>query len=259
MKKKVERIAGKFAEIISGWNNVEAIILGEAAEIETIDPYFNINLDIYYLGNLLPRNDRKEKLKLGIMLETSLIFPEDKFLVEDLPVRVRYKETARFGLILKRIEDRLWVFRDSGTNMFYRLTRGQVLFSKNDWLKTIQKRLEKPPEDFWEIIMDSTRFSIEFYLNDLDAAVYRNDRLFYLHSAASFIKSMCSFLFAYNKQFEPSSRMLYERVKALSRLPDEFIGRFESFLRHDMELPPKRKREIARLMAKSILSLQYRF
>ena len=97
MKKKVERIAGKFAEIISGWNNVEAIILGEAAEIETIDPYFNINLDIYYLGNLLPRNDRKEKLKLGIMLETSLIFPEDKFLVEDLPVRVGWKSRRRIS------------------------------------------------------------------------------------------------------------------------------------------------------------------
>ena len=255
MQKKVEQISGQLVHCISQWEGIEAIVLGEAAEIKTLDPYFNINLDVYHRGNLLPANDRKERFKNPAAFEAYPVYPMDRFLVKKLPVRIRYLDTARFDLLLKRIDDRLWAFRESGTDIFYRIENGQVLFQKSDWLQNTRERLSHLSDHFWNLIRDVTRMSVEYYLNDIDAAVFRNDNLFYLLSAEGFIHSLCSFLFALNRRFEPSGRMLYEKVMSLPKLPDEFNGRFESFIRPDNELPPERKREIAELLAKSIIPM----
>ncbi|MBA7681433.1 hypothetical protein ES703_89771 [subsurface metagenome] len=255
MQIKVAKVSKQLADIISGWEGIEAIVLGEAAEIKTLDPYFNIYLDVYHRGNLLPVNDRKLRLQNPVTFATALTFPEDRFLINDLPVRIRYQDMARFDLILKRIEDKLWVYRESGTCIFYRIENGQVLFQKSGWLDKIRGKLSELSEHFWEVILESTGVSVEYYLNDLNAAVFRNDNLYYLISASCFIRSMCSFLFALNRCFEPSGRMAYEKVKGLPKLPDEFAGRFESFLRDAPELPAQRKREIAELLARSILSM----
>jgi hypothetical protein len=58
-----------------------------------------------------------------------------------------------------------------------------------------------------------------------------------------------------NGEYEPSHRAFFSRVGELTTLPDDFSGRFESFLRPDSELPPARKYEIAKLIAKSIVML----
>ncbi len=256
MQRKVEKISGQLAEIISSWNGIEAIVLGEAAKIITIDPYFNIIMDVYHKGNLLPAGDRREQFQNAAAFDTALVYPEDRFLMNELPVRIRYQDTARFDMILERIENKLWVYRESGTRMFYRIQNGQILFQKSNWLENIMKKLSSFSDHFWEVILESTRISVEYYLSDLSAAVFRNDYLFYLISSSAFLNSMCSYLFALNRCFEPSGRMLYESVKSLPRLPDEFLGRFESFLREDPVLPPERKREIAVLVAKSIISMK---
>ena len=253
MQRKAGRISRKLADIISGWGGIETILIGEAAEIKTIDPYFNINLDVYHMGSLLPANDRKQRLQNPVAFDTTPVFPEDRFLVQDLPVRIRYQDTARFGLLLNRIDNQLWVYRESGTYLFYRIENGQVLFQKSNWLENTRKKLSNLSDQFWKVILMATRASVSYYLNDMRAAVFRNDNLFYLLSATGFMRSMCSFLFALNRSFEPSGRMLYEKVKSLSKVPDEFIGRFESFLRENPEMPLERKREIAELLAKSII------
>ena len=256
MQRKVAKISKQLTEVISSWDGVEAIVLGEAAEIRTLDPYFNIILDVYHMGNLLPVNDRREQFQHPAAFDTALVYPEDRFLMNDLPVRIRYQDTARFDLILNRIDNRLWVYRESGTCMFYRIQNGQILFQKSNWLENIKKKLSRFSDHFWDVVLESTRISVEYYLSDLNAAVFRNDYLFYLISSAAFLKSMCSYLFALNRCFEPSGRMIYEKVKNLPELPDEFLGRFESFLREDPALPPERKREIAELVAKSIISMK---
>ena len=74
-------------------------------------------------------------------------------------------------------------------------------------------------------------------------------------SAANFIKYACAVLFMENGEFEPSHRGYLAHMNSLKTLPDDFSGRFESFLRPDSELPPARKYEIAKLIARSIVSL----
>jgi hypothetical protein len=100
--------------------------------------------------------------------------------------------------------------------------------------------------------MEAARFSLDHYLNGIGAAVYRADNLYYQISASGFCQSLCSYVFALNKRLEPTGRLLHDHIKELEVLPDEFLGRFESFIRPDAKLPPERKFEVAKLLAKSI-------
>jgi hypothetical protein len=255
VQKKVETISAQLRNIIVAWGGIEAIVLGEAAETKTLDPYFSISLDVYHTGGLPPAEARKTAFQDSLAFETAPVMPEDRFLLQDLPVRILYQETGRFDLLLKRIEDRLWVYREAGTNFFHRIVNGQVLHQHGEWLDQIKTQLSELSDHFWGVIRDTTRVSIGYYLNDLHAAVFRNDTLFYTLALAGFVRQVCSFLFAVNHCFEPPGRMLYERVLGLARLPDGFAGRFESLLRDDPEMSPDRKREIAELLTKSILPM----
>ena len=256
MQRKVVGISKQLAGVISQWEGVDAVLLGETAEIGTLDPYFSISLDVYQRGNLPSASDRKSQFLNPVGFSTTFFTQEDRFLMMDLPVRIRYQDIARFDQLLQRIDDQLWAFHESGTTSFYRLQNGQVLHSKSGWLGEAQKRLARLPDHFWKVVGEESLKGVSNALSDLNPAVFRNDRLFTLLSSAAFCYSICSFLFALNKRFEPPGRRLYEKVTSLPLQPDEFKGRFESFLREDPELPAERKREIAELLAKSVTAMQ---
>jgi hypothetical protein len=119
----------------------------------------------------------------------------------------------------------------------------------------MRKKLENLPPSFWNLLRYAFQARMEHYLSDLGAAVLRGDELFFLISTAGFVRSTCSVLFAVNRCFEPSPRLLAGQVKGLPVLPDTFEGRFDSILRSGSDLSPAKKREIAELLAKNILNL----
>ena len=168
---------------------------------------------------------------------------------------VSYYRIDRLDSILTRAEERLWAVRESGTKMLYRLQNGHPLDESSDWLRLARARLQQLPDSFWQSIMVSTRAAMEVDLRYVSAAVHRGDDLIYVSAAATFLHNVISFLFAYNRQFEPSGCLLQARLQELPQLPDGFLGRLESFVRTDQELSPERKREIAELIARSVVEL----
>jgi len=255
LQRRVEAISRKLAELIAPWAGIEAVILGEAAEVKTFDPYFTIPFDVFYSSILPEGEERKRLLRSPPAFDTMPAFTEDRFLVDELPVRIRYGDTHSFDRQMDRVQSRQWVFHDAGTHLFYRVLNGQVLFQSSDWLERVRQRLRDLPEHFWKSILDSARLTTAYYLNDVRAAVTHNDGLFFILSLGNFLRGVCSFLFAVNRSFEPSPRRIGEKVKELPRLPDGFGGRFDSLLREDPELPPERKRQIAELLAKSLIAM----
>ncbi len=255
MKRKVERISRDLSARLSSFAGVDSIALAETVGDDLVDPYFFLSLDVYYRG-LLP--DEKERQKLfsdAGAFESSSVAAKDRFLIEDLPIRIEYKDMARIDDILGKIERNLWVFRQTGTYMFYRLENGSVLTKKSDWIEKTRSALTRLPDSFWRLLANSSRATMEHYLSDYAAAVVRQDQLFSLISAAGFIKSCCSTLFVLNQKFEPSGRLLYDRVSSLPILPEHFKARFESFLSDDPDFTPTRKREIAEHIAASIFRM----
>ena len=176
----------------------------------------------------------------------------------ELPVRIEYKSVERIeeltAIVLRSGSD-LWKVRDSGTYVFYRLVNCRPLFQRSDWHVGISGKLSTLGDDFWSRMRSFYQSTMDHYLADFGAAIVQNDAFHYMISSANFIKYACSALFMENGLFEPSHRGYLDQVNALKTIPDDFAGRFESFLRPDSELPPQRKYEIALLIARSIISL----
>ncbi|MBN1687157.1 MAG: DUF4037 domain-containing protein, partial [Spirochaetales bacterium] len=237
------------------WDGVDCILLAETPKSDDYDPYFFISLDVYYRGRLPDVDDRQRQFSDAGAFESSSVASKDRFLLEDIPVRVEYKDMGRIDEILQRTKDNMWVFRQTGTYMFHRLETGKVLYAESEWIETIRGDLKALPDTFWALLVQSSRATMEHYLSDLMTSVIQENNLYYLISSAGFIKSYLSLLFVANRRFEPSARKLYETVWELKELPENFKGRFESFLRDSPDFPPSRKMELAELMARSILPM----
>ena len=255
MKTQVQRISHDYAQILSRWPNVSAVLVGEAAETETLDPYFIIDLFVFYEKELPDDQARCRALGDPAAFETVPQEINDRFLVDALPVSISYYQQARIEALLTRAAEPAWVLRESGTVMLYRVGHGEIAFSAGDWLTRMRKRSLDLPDRFWASLKDSSRRAFDMELRHIGAAVHRGDNLFFLASSWRFSHAVLSFLFAHNRRFELSGRQLYEQMSTLQEVPDGFLGRFQSVLRQEGELSMGRKREVAELIARSLLPL----
>jgi hypothetical protein len=255
MQRKVQAISQRLAETLSEWPEVEAVVLGEAAESWILDPYFVIPLDVYHHFELPPGSERRALFGSPPAFESLPGLSQDRFLISDLPVRVRYQEVGRFVELLDRIEAQRWVFHDAPPGLFHRLVNGQPLYRRTAWVGECRDRLNRLPDHYWNVLQEGSKRSFAYALTDLQAAAMREDSLFFALSLSRFLLGLLSFLFALNRRFEPPARLLSKNLTGLARLPDGFGGRFESLLREEPELTRERKCEIAGLLARSVLAM----
>ena len=259
MKFKTKLLVDRFASIISQWPGVECVALNEAALPDTLDPYFALIMDIYYRDAIPGVEERHKSYGEDLeAFETSANESKDRFLVGDIPIRLEYKSVRMIEGLVSIADTKLeslWFIKDSGTYGFYRLSQGEIIFSRNDWIVGIRQRLGNLSDEFWQIMRNAHESKMEHFLSDLGAALIQGDDFFYLISAGGFIKDACLTLFCINRRFEPSHRAYYKQVLELKKLPDSFPGYFETFLGQDPDLTMERKFSVAQLMAREIVSL----
>jgi hypothetical protein len=255
MKRKVNRIAKALADRLALHEGVQAVLLGEAADIEVFDPYFTIDLDVYVAGAPPGLEARRILLPDLQAFETSPISTVDRFLVEELPASTHFIRTADVDRMLLRITEQSWVFHEPGTNALYRIERGEPLYSRDGWLEEARSVLAHVPPQFWWQAKLRAFSLAERALADLGAAAHRSDDLFFLVSSARLVRCVASFLFAANRQFEPSDRMLGERIAALPVVPEGLTGRLDSFMRPIGEVSKDARREIAEHIVRSLMPM----
>ncbi|MDR1307661.1 MAG: DUF4037 domain-containing protein [Treponema sp.] len=259
MKYKTKKLSDRFVSILSQWPQVECISLNEAADSDTLNPYFALILDVYHNGEVPPPEKRWDIYGSdAAAFETSNQGNKDRFLVGSLPVRLEFKSAGKIEELVSIAEskhDSLWLIKDSGTYGYYRLAQGDVLFSRTGWVKDIRKRLLELDDGFWIRMRDASQSKMEHYLSDLGAALINDDEFHYLISSALFIKSACLALFCINRRFEPSHKAYYRQVVELPALPESFAAELETFLRESGELTLERKYKIAQLIARDIIAL----
>lgn len=201
------------------------------------------------------RENVKRYLETSALLNPPISAKKTVFM-ENLPVRIEYKHKDRVDHIIQNKEGNIWAFRDTGTYMFYRLKNGKVIHKKTSWIEGVRAKLNDFSEVFWSALRNSALSSMEHQVIDISSAVINKDDLFYLTSISGYIKSLCSFLYAVNKEFEPSKRHISEQILNLQKLPENFAGRFDSLLRDDVEFSRSKRQEVAKLLTKSLLYLQ---
>ena len=71
---------------------------------------------------------------------------------------------ARFEELIQGKEGLLASLRDSGTYVFYRALKSEVLYAKSDWIKKMRTQLEDMPQTFWNLLRFSFQARMEHYL-----------------------------------------------------------------------------------------------
>jgi len=262
MEHKVKVLAERFVKLMSGWDGVECITLNEAALPGTLDPYFALIMDVFCSGGIPGPAQREEQYGKDIVAFEST-GRKDRFLTGSIPVRFEFKdinETEELVSVACTKNDMLHLKKDSGTYTYYRLSCGEVLFSRQhpssgQWLDGIRSRLKDLPPDFWRTMRSASQSKMEHLLSDMGAALIQNDGFCYLTSASGFIKNACLTLFNINKRFEPAPRQYYEQVIRLPVLPPGFEAHAGTFLRISPESTMERKYSAARLIARGIVNI----
>jgi hypothetical protein len=260
MKYKTKMLVERFTEILSSLEGVECVTLNEAAQPDTLDPYFALILDVFCSGPI-PKAEERCRL-LGddvVAFESSGQSEKDRFLIGDIPVRLEYKKTAKVDELVNiacNDHESLWFIKDSGTYGFYRLANCEIVFSRTNWIHDIRKRLDNFPDRFWKEMRNAVQSKMEHFLSDLGAACFQGDKFHYLIASAGFIKAACLTLFCVNKRFEPSHRAYFKQVCELPVLPESFSGEFQTFLETNDSSDLDTRFYIAKLIAQKIVSLR---
>ena len=259
MKYKTKLLVERFTEILSAWKGVECITLNEAALQDTLDPYFALILDVFCSA---PIPDAQERHRIYgddvAAFESSGLNEKDRFLVGDIPLRLEYKFTGKVDELVSiagKKTDSLWLLKDSGTYGFYRLARGEIIFSRSNWIHDIRKQLGNFGEMFWNEMCGMAQSKMEHFLSDLGAASFQGDEFHYLIASAGFIKTACFALFCINRHFEPSHRAYYKQVLELPLLPESFGALLDNFFDEGPDTTMKRRYNLAKLITKGIVAL----
>lgn len=255
MRHKVETITRTLTEQLSAWPAVNAITLAEAANEELLSPYFFLSIDVFYRGLIPPLETRMASFSNPTAFESVNSGYKDRFLFQELPVRLEYKNMDRIEGFLNLQAEPGYALRETGTYMFYRIQNNKVLYQKSPWLADIQKRITSLPDTYWHPLALSCRAAMEHQVSDLAAAVLAEDDFFFLRSLSAFVNSICSLMFLINRRFEPSGRRMISQLFSLPELPENFKGRFECLIREDPDFNQDRKKEIALLLSQNISAM----
>ncbi len=256
MKTKVKNVVDNLVGVLKEWDGVQAVVLQHFAEKDIFDPNFSITLDVFRDGDI-PDREERQALFIGAMYyDSSRVRKKDRFMLEDLPVRISYKDCARVDAVLAETDGDLWLAMERGTYLFHRIATGKEVFSRGEWLKGVLLKLDSLPEGFWITWLESCQRRMDHFLSDMGAASIKEDALYFRLSLSSFMRVVVELLFAVNHVFEPGPRDYASSLGLLETMPAGFEANWGSLLREDSELPPDRKREVAELLARSVFSLR---
>jgi len=255
MKTKVKKVVDEITEVLKIWEGIEAVILQHFVEKDIYDPNFSITLDVFKNRDIPENAHREAAFPDARYFESSRVKNKDRFILEDLPVRISYKDSERVDAVLAATAGESWLLKERGTYLFHRIATGTVVWSRGGWINGIQEKLDNLPSSFWIQWIESCNRRIDHLLSDLRAASLKGDALYFNLSLSGFLKTIAEVLFAVNHVFEPGPRDYTASLGLLEILPEGFEANWGSLLREDAELPRDRKREIAEILARGVFSL----
>ena len=118
MKTKVKKNVDTIVEVLKDWEGVQAIVLQHFAEKDIYDPNFSITLDVFRDGSIPGNEQRQAAFPEARYFDTSRMKMKDRFMMNDLPVRISYKDTVRVDAVLATVDEDTWLTMERGTYLF---------------------------------------------------------------------------------------------------------------------------------------------
>lgn len=255
MEAIVRRTNERIRSVLESWPTVDTVTV-LCFGTDRYDPSFFLSYDVYFHTTLPESEERETAFEGGRAFEASLDGGKDRLLLDDIPVRLEYKSIGIIDELVGLVLDPEADGYARSTYGLYRIVHSDVVFSRSTWLETTRNELANPPEQFWKRRRHVLEARMEHALSDLASAAVAEEELFFQLSLADFLENMLRALFTINRRFEPSGRMMAAEAETLPKLPEEFASRLENLLRTDAAVKKNRKREIAQLIARSLLHLE---
>lgn len=250
----LERVGEGVQRVLAAWDIVDTVTVLRFGS-DRYDPSFFVSFDVYYHGSLPSAAEREEQFAFTSAYETTVDGQKDRFLHEDVPVRVEYKAIRDVDFQVSKARNPDIGDPVRSTYGFYRLVHSEPVLLRSNWLTVVRRTLAELPDRFWERRVRTLRARMEHTFVDLSSAVYSEEELFAQLSLARFVESVCELLFALNRRFEPAGRGIRAELMDLATLPEEFETRLDHLIGTNSRVGGKRKREIAQLLTRSLLRL----
>lgn len=254
MTPKIQEAVDKLTGVLEGWNEVVAVAVNSFGD-DRFDPYFTLSFDVYTSAEIRDLPSRETAFGDVGAFESALLTHKDRFLMDDLPVRVEYKRTNRFDELVSAAMAGECRLRDTGTYPFRRVVDAKPVFARSSWLETLRANLSELPDGFWEQLRTAQQASAEHLYADLRAAAMREDSFYFQVTSGTFLVKLCALLFAVNRGFEPSPRALQSEVLELRLIPDSLPANMENFVAVPSSYALAQRAELAELMITAVLSL----
>lgn len=254
MKQKAREAVERLRSALDSWQEITAVGLHAYGD-DLYDPYFSLSFDVYTKAPV--REPSARELAFGDVgaFESSLLTHKDRFLLNDIPVRLEYKLTDRFDGLVSAAMSGECRLRDARTYAFRRVVDAETVISRGSWFTTIRESLTRLPDRFWTELRASQEATAEHLYADVSAAAMREDAFYFTVASGRFVVGLCALLFTINRRFEPSPRRFRGEVLELPALPDSFPANLENFVRQEAGLSMSQRAELAELMVRSVLSL----
>jgi hypothetical protein len=74
-----------------------------------------VTLDVYRDGDIPERDERQKAFPEALYFDSSRVKNKDRFMLEDLPIRISYKDCARVDAVLQETHGESWLSMERGS------------------------------------------------------------------------------------------------------------------------------------------------
>lgn len=225
MNLRVEQSVNIIADTVFAWPCVDAVTIMDS-ELDSNDPYFQVSLDVYFVGELPSETVRVPAFSYAGAFESNPARQKDRFIIDTIPFRIEYKSLERIDTLLRGSPG----MREDILYTLFRLQQARVLRFRSDWIHDSRMSLNTLDQHFWDQQGLIHLNRLEHSLQDMRNGLLKDDKLYFHLSLSAYLESLCSLLFSLNHRFRPAPRFLSAEILKLEILPQGFASMFQAMV-----------------------------
>lgn len=221
----------KLFKELSVLEQVEAIALGGSRSGENYDDKSDYDLYVYCKSAI--SEDIRENLLKKYCSDMEIgnhywEYEDNCKLNNGIDIDIIYRELNKFCKSISEVVEFYQAHNGYTTCMWHNLLNCKIIYDKNNRLASVKKRFSVSyPEELKNNIISRNYNllcnSMPSYLNQIQKAYERNDRVSIIHRTAAFLESYFDIIFAVNKLTHPGEKRLIKLcIQKCNILPNNF-------------------------------------
>jgi hypothetical protein len=235
---------------LSDWDGMEAFL--HLPPLQSADIYAgapSIKIDVFYHDKIFSSKDRHSFFPDASFWETQ--HSKDRFFFQGNSVHILYRSVVEW--------ERKWAGLEAPKDTedsygLYRLHRGNIIWSRTEWITGQKDRLQEMPRIFWENLIERILLRLEHIVTDLGLAAMSINPASFIYAQGRFVEGVVESLFCINRKFLSSPEEWEIHMTYFSCKPEGFSGYWDTFLR-DEGIDRVKKWEIAKKLVADIWAL----